>query len=343
MFQFSINNFERKIFLLLMLILFIHLLLSSPTKPTLKEEKSFLKWMRNTNQIYVGDSYFFRMHNFINTVDQINKHNKDSSHYKLAPNQYSHLTGSELHSIFAFKDYKPHPRSAPRFSDFVPPESLDWRQNNTVSSVKNQLTCGSCWSFSSVAVVESLLARTEGSCVSLSAQSLVDCCTLCNGCLGCDPAIALDWIIYNSTGCLPLEASYPYFARQMQCDTTKFINSTRINLKAWDYVDFCNETDLMVKCAEYGPVLSVMKANLWSFIYYTGGIFYEEGCSQFDYDHGVVVVGYGNENDQLFWIVKNSMGKEWGEEGYIRLARNKGNMCGIATRSIYVSDKPLSN
>lgn len=315
----------------------------SVVEPTINEEKSFLKWMRNTNQIYTGESYFFRMHNYLNTVDLINKHNKDNQQYKLSPNQYSHLTISEINSLFAFKNYKPHPRSSPRFSNFIPPESLDWRDNHTVTPIKNQLNCGSCWAFSSVAVVESLLARTEGTLVSLSSQSLVDCCTLCNGCSGCDPTIALDWIIYNSTGYLPLETAYPYAARQMQCNSAKFLNATRINIKAWDYVDFCNETDLMVKCAEYGPVLCTMKANLWSFIYYTGGIFYEEGCSQFDYDHGVVVVGYGSENDQLFWIVKNSMGKEWGEDGYIRLARNKGNMCGIATRSVYVNNEPFSN
>lgn len=322
-------------------LLLLHFTISTATKPTTNEEKSFLNWMRNTNQIYTGESYFFRMHNYINTIDLINKHNEDNKQYKLSPNRYSHLTDSELKSIFSYKNYKPHPQSTPRFSDYVPPESLDWRNDNIVTSVKNQLTCGSCWSFSSIAVVESLLARTEGILISLSAQSLVDCCTLCNGCLGCDPTIALDWIIQNSTGVLPSEQSYPYAARQMQCNSAKFLNATRVNIKAWDYVDFCNETDLMVKCAEYGPVLCLMKANLWSFIYYTGGIFYEEGCSQFDYDHGVVVVGYGSENDQPFWIVKNSMGAEWGEEGYIRLARNKGNMCGIATRSIYVIDHPF--
>lgn len=315
---------------------------SIPAEPTLKEEKSFLKWMRSTNQIFTGESYFFRMQNYLNTVDLIKKHNKGNENYKLSSNQYSHLTPSELNSLFAFKNYKPHPRSTPRFSDFIPPESLDWRENNTVTAIKNQQTCGSCWSFASVAVMESLLARTEGSLRSLSSQSLLDCCTSCNGCNGCDPTIALDWIIQKSNGSLPLEASYPYYAIQKECDTTKFLNNTYGNLKAWDYVDFCNETDLMVKCAEYGPVLSLMKANLWSFIYYTGGIFYEEGCSQFDYDHAVAVVGYGSENEQLFWIVKNSMGKEWGEEGYIRLARNKGNMCGIATRSIYVSNDPLT-
>ena len=302
-----------------------------------EDEKSFVNWMHRTSQIFTGDTYFYRMQNYLKNVAQINDHNAKNG-FKLSPNRFSHFTQSEINAMFSFKDYAPHPRKQPRFSDFKAPESLDWRENGTVGKVKNQGNCGSCWAFSTAAAVECLYARTTGNLVDLSPQSLVDCCSVCNGCYGCDPILSLDWMINEYNGSLPLEDDYPYVGVQTVCKSDLFLE-THGNLKAWDYVDFCNETDLMVKCAEYGPVICTMKANLWSFIYYNGGIFYEDGCSQFDYDHGVVVVGYGNEGDEQFWIVKNSMGEEWGEEGYIRMARNKGNMCGIATRSIYVSNE----
>ncbi|OHT09378.1 Cathepsin L1 [Tritrichomonas foetus] len=301
------------------------------------DEKSFVNWMRNTQQIFTGDSYLFRMNNFVHNVNLMNQHNAKSP-YKVGPNKYSHFSPAEIQALFSFKDYQPHPRTQSTFSDFQPPEELDWRENNTVTGIKNQGSCGSCWAFTSVAVIESLLARTTGKLVDLSPQSLVDCCTVCNGCLGCDPCNSLSWTISQHNGSIPLEQDYPYTGVQGSCQAEKFDKSYG-NIKSWGFVDFCNETDLMVKCAEYGPVLVAMKANLWSFLYYDGGIFYEEGCSQFDYDHAMAVVGYGSENEKLFWIAKNSMGPQWGEAGYIRIARNSGNMCGIASRALYVSDE----
>lgn len=309
-------------------------------KPTAEEEKLFVDWMRNTNQYFTGEDYFIRINNFLSNVDQISKHNKQNVPYKLFPNHFSHLSRSEIHAIFKFKDFQPHPRNTPRFSDFIPPDSVDWRLNNSVTPIKNQGSCGSCWAFSSTAVLEGLLARTTKELHELSPQALIDCCDVCNGCYGCDPIKTLAWMIEKVNGSLPLLEDYPFLEVQGVCDSSKF-SKVYGNLKAFDYVDFCNETDLQVKVAEYGPVLAVMKANVWQFIYYTGGIIDIEGCSQFDYDHGVVVIGYGTENNNDFWIIKNSMGTKWGEEGYLRLARNKNNMCGIASRALYANNEPL--
>lgn len=64
-------------------------------------------------------------------------------------------------------------------------------------------------------------------------------------------------------------------------------------------------------------------------------MYYEDSCSTHDLDHAVLIVGYGNENGWDHWLVKNSWGTTWGEEGYIKMARNKHNNCGIATSPYY--------
>lgn len=78
--------------------------------------------------------------------------------------------------------------------------------------------------------------------------------------------------------------------------------------------------------ATVGPLSAAINADL--IMAYSGGIFSDANCS-IRYNHAVNIVGYGSENGQDYWIVRNSWGPTWGENGYIRLARNAGNMCGI--------------
>ena len=75
------------------------------------------------------------------------------------------------------------------------------------------------------------------------------------------------------------------------------------------------------------------------FQFYKSGILDSQQCGT-TLDHGVLVVGYGVENDIPYWVVKNSWGENWGENGYIRIARsestNTNGICGIAMQPSFI-------
>ncbi|KAH9282311.1 Cathepsin L [Echinococcus granulosus] len=213
------------------------------------------------------------------------------------------------------------------------PDSIDWRKKGLVTSIKDQGDCGSCWAFSATGALEGQLKRKKGKLISVSEQQLVDCSTDM-GNEGCNGGYVNDAFRYWMRNGAESESDYPYTAMDGKC---KF-NSSKVVTKVSKFVKVPKkrEDQLKLSVAQVGPVSVAIDAASSGFMLYKKGIYQDNTCSEDYLDHAVLVVGYdADKTRQKYWIVKNSWGEDWGQRGYIWMARDKGNMCGIATMASY--------
>jgi cathepsin L len=300
------------------------------------EQKSFLSWMRKTNNVFTGDEYHFRLGVWLTKKRMVQEHNAGQFGFKLALNHLSALTPSEYKSLLGFRMPNKVNKATPLQLKSVP-TSWDWRDKGIVNPIKDQAQCGSCWAFSAIQAQESQWALIGNKLLSLSEQNIVDCVQTCDGCSGGLMTAAYDWVIENQGGQFMLEKDYPYTAMDGNCqwDSSKAVEK----VTGYINVESGSETDLANKVYQYGPAAIAIDASCESFQEYSSGVYDEPYCSSDYLDHGVGCIGWGVDGSKKYWIIRNSWGTSWGIQGWIWMVKDKNNQCGEATMACIPTDK----
>jgi len=303
-------------------------------RPEKEYRDAFVKFVREYKKTYSSSEFNTRYNVFKSNMDFVDAWNAQDYH-KVAINKFADLTASEFAAKFNGISYM-HTTSM-EYEPSVTADSVDWRAKGAVTPIKDQGQCGSCWSFSSTGGLEGAHFIAKNALVSLSEQNLVDC-SVPEGNEGCNGGLmtqAFEYIKKNNG--IDTEASYPYTATgPNQC---KFnANNVGSTITGWTNIKSGSEADLVTKITA-GPTSVAIDASHSSFQLYKSGIYYEPACSATQLDHGVLAVGYGADaSGKAYYIVKNSWGLSWGNQGYIEMSRNRNNNCGIATMATIPSD-----
>jgi len=253
--------------------------------------------------------------------------------FSVKMNSFGDLSSEEFASLYNGVKISRQPSLMTELHDQVQADTVDWRTKGAVTGVKNQGQCGSCWSFSATGSMEAAHFLKTGKLVSLSEQDLVDCSTT-QGNDGCNGGLmdqAFQYVIDNHG--VDTEASYKYTATgPNDCKFTAA--NVGATISSFHDIPSGDEKSLQ-DAVDKQPVSVAIDASHQSFQFYTSGVYYESQCSSSNLDHGVLAVGYGSDNGNNYWIVKNSWGTDWGMSGYINMSKNRNNNCGIATAASY--------
>ena len=278
----------------------------------------------------------YRMSVYADNKAFVEQHNAEFAagrkSFTVALNRMADLTNEEINQMYKGsidKSYKQHGVHKPSGRQL--PTEVDWRDSGIVTEVKDQGSCGSCWSFAATGSLESAWAQAGNPLTTFSEQQLMDCSTANNGCGGGMAYRAFQYL--EESGGIMTEEDYPYTARDGTChdDSDQYVGY----LTSYVTVESRGSATILADAVAGRPVAVSIDASESSFNFYSGGVYDEPRCSSSYHNHAVLVVGYGTEDGKDYWLVKNSWGPAWGESGYIKMTRDNTDQCAIASIPYY--------
>lgn len=294
----------------------------------LADFKAFLQKYRKT--LSSPEDFEFRLRVFTDNKRYAESVNAQGLSYKLGENEFSDLTFEEFSRKFL---------SAPKYQSLERPQanphfklsgSKNWLAEGKVTPVKNQGACGSCWAFSTTGSLETAHAIKTGELIGYSESELVDCAGD-YGNEGCNGGEMRDAFHYIKDHQLSPEKDYPYVPKTRECTADKTKNN-RIKIKSYEILKNPVVEEL-VKLIDINTVSIGIEVQR-DFQMYKSGIFKGKPNCGWRLNHGVLAVGYDTDKETAldYFLVKNSWGKGWGEEGYVRVLVGTGaGTCGVAS------------
>ncbi|XP_073941135.1 cysteine proteinase 1-like [Choristoneura fumiferana] len=284
----------------------------------------FKEYLKIHNKHYSAQEYPKRLETFKQSLREINIRNEVFSQTVFAPTVFSDLTQEERKSRFGFLPFNNTDAVILEVDpNAIYEDHFDWRDKGAVSAVKNQGACGSCYIFSAIGNIEGQYAIKHGQCLSLSEQQALDCLNTL-GCNGGWPDDVMSQLAADNAA-LELESDYPYIASRGQC--AEDASKKRVTVQDGKKLQTDDENALKQYLVTYGPLSIALDATDMQM--YSGGVLHPSECENV-MDHAVLLVGYGEEAGTPYWIIKNSWGTNWGEQGYVRMVRGI-KACGITT------------
>jgi len=281
---------------------------------------------------------------FAQNLVKIEEHNSRGLTWTEEVNKFTDLTKEEFKTLYASgRTPTRGPRASTNYQDIQDvvsalPDEVDWRTEGVITKVRDQGFCGSCWAFASSSVMASyaVINNRSHELLEISPQHLVSCVPnplKCGGTGGCQGSIEALAFTYASLFGVVTEDDYPYASQWGEnddhCDFDAKTMDAAVMTMGWQSLPHNDAAAVMEHLANVGPLSTSVAASSWSS--YGGGVF--DGC---DYDsdmvsnHAVMLVGYGvDETLGDYWLIKNSWGDSWGENGYIRLRRQETPQCAI--------------
>ena len=224
----------------------------------------------------------------------------------------------------------PLPTESKFFNESSTETPVSWFDYGAITLVKDEGVFGSCWIFSVTEALKGAHHLSTGSLVSFSEQQLVSCNHANNGCFGGAQFDAFNyWVFYKAE----TEEAYPYVSGTGHTPYCRYIErmATDVNVSDYGWVIKNNDSQMKAALAEKGPLAVSIEADQLVFQSYESGFLDSKACGT-QLDHGVIAVGWAVDQDSglEYWLVKNSWGTSFGEQGYIKIAIEDGEgICGI--------------
>ncbi|CAH2986748.1 unnamed protein product [Chilo suppressalis] len=305
-------------------------------------DKAFHSYKRHHNKIYEKSEHEIRKAIFHKNWRYVESHNRKNLGYKLELNHFADYTDEEFSMLTGTRPSDPNavgsipfPHSDEELKGMENdlPEEFDMRLGGYLRPIRDQGNCGSCWAFSTTAAVEGTLSRANGGRnLDLSEQSLVDCAWGYEnfGCSGGQLDKAFEYVLQNQ---IPTEREYgKYLELEGICHLENMTETFPI--RGFSRVAIGNPVAMKAALNKYGPVTVAIYAGR-NLKLYSSGVFYDYECdSEEGPNHGVVVVGYGEREGTPYWIVRNSWGESWGEDGYVLMSAVNNN-CMVLDNAFY--------